>query len=100
MCCLQVTVVDASSILTNLGSCDLLLDRKLTSTDTDSRSIATLLIDQIEFADLLVLNKVDLVTPVETSKIEVLLRKLNSGAKILPAKHCILPVDQLLNAKR
>ncbi|KAL3135745.1 hypothetical protein ABBQ38_006214 [Trebouxia sp. C0009 RCD-2024] len=54
----MVTVVDASNLMNTFDNHDLLVDRHLESTDTDQRSVVNLLIDQIEFADVLVLNKV------------------------------------------
>ena len=100
MPCLQVTVVDASNIMANFKSADLLSDRLLAPTETDSRSIVNLLVDQIEFADVLVLNKVDKVSQAEASKVMLLLQRLNPAAAILQAVHCRLPVTQLLNTKR
>lgn len=100
MRCLQVTVVDASNILANFESSDLLLDRHLASTEADSRSIVNLMMDQIEFADVLVLNKVDMVAQAEVRKIILLLRRLNPAADILQAVHCRLPIGQILNTKR
>ena len=97
---LQVTVVDASNVLASFESCDLLLDRQLASTDTDHRSIVNLLVDQIEFADVLVLNKVDLVPQPELGKIATLLHRLNPSANILPAVRCEVSIHSILNTKR
>lgn len=95
-----MTIVDASNVLASFQSCDLLLDRQLASTETDRRSIVNLLIDQIEFADVLVLNKTDLVPQTELDKIAMLLHRLNPAANILPVVRCEIPIHSILNTKR
>lgn len=95
-----MTVVDASNVLASFESCDLLLDRQLASTGTDRRSIVNLLIDQIEFADVLVLNKTDLVPQTELNKIVMLLHRLNPAANVLPVVRCEIPIHSILNTKR
>ena len=97
---LQVTVVDASDVMASFESCDLLLDRQLASTDIDQRSIVNLLIDQIEFADVLVLNKTDLLPQAELGKITALLHRLNPAASILPTVRCQIPIQSILNTNR
>ena len=57
----MVTVVDAFNFFNDFGSSELLFDRELTDIDEDDRSIVNLLTDQIEFADVIILNKADLV---------------------------------------
>ena len=57
----MVTVVDAFNFFNDFGSADKLVDRKLTDIEDDFRTIVNLLTDQIEFANVIVLNKVDLV---------------------------------------
>ena len=81
-------------------SCDLLLDRQLASTDTDQRSIVNLMIDQIEFADVLVLNKCDLLPQAELGNVTALLHRLNPAANILPAVRCQIPIQSVLNTQR
>lgn len=81
-------------------SCDLLLDRQLASTDTDQRSIVNLMIDQIEFADVLVLNKCDLLPQAELGKVTALLHRLNPAANVLPAVWCQIPIQSILNTQR
>ena len=95
-----MTLVDASNVMAAFESCDLLLDRQLASTDTDQRSIVNLMIDQIEFADVLVLNKCDLLPQAELGKVTALLHRLNPAANILPAVRCQIPIQSILNTKR
>ncbi|KAL3135746.1 hypothetical protein ABBQ38_006214 [Trebouxia sp. C0009 RCD-2024] len=96
----MVTVVDASNLMNTFDNHDLLVDRHLESTDTDQRSVVNLLIDQIEFADVLVLNKVDLVPPEEACKVAALLHRLNPTATVLPVVRCEVPIHNILNTKR
>ncbi len=98
--CTQVTVVDASNLSADFASADLVMDRQLASTSSDQRSITHLLIDQIEFADVLILNKTDLVTKQDVGKLEALLSKLNPAAHVITSRQCEVPLDQVLNTKR
>lgn len=96
----QVTVVDASNLMKTFENHDLLVDCNLGSTDTDQRTVVNLLIDQIEFADVLVLNKVDLVPTEEAGKVAALLHRLNPTARVLPVVRCEVPIHSILNTKR
>ncbi|RCW74979.1 CobW/HypB/UreG family nucleotide-binding protein [Saliterribacillus persicus] len=75
----MVTVVDAN----RFGSGDTLLERKEAVSEEDERKIADLLLDQIEFCDVLILNKTDLVTDTELVKLTKVLEKLQPEAKII-----------------
>ena len=57
----MVTVVDANRFVHDINSEDLLMDRDQSVDETDERSIADLLIDQVEFCDVLIINKIDLI---------------------------------------
>ncbi|WP_079644251.1 GTP-binding protein [Sphingobacterium nematocida] len=82
----MVTVVDCYNFFKDFGSAETLWDRQLTADDLDNRTIVNLLTDQIEFANVIVLNKIDLVS-IETARIlEAAIRKLNPGAKIICAE--------------
>ncbi len=59
-----------------------------------------LLVDQVEFADVLVLNKDDLVEPAELERLEALLHKLNPEAQIVRAHFGQVPLDTILNTGR
>ena len=58
----MVTVVDALNFLNDFGSEDTLVDRRQSRDEQDDRCVVDLLVDQIEFADVIILNKIDLVT--------------------------------------
>lgn len=78
-----VTVVDARSFSDDFASYEDLKDRGVALDESDDRSIAALLIDQIEFANVLVINKIDLVSEEELTHLEAVLHRLNPGAKII-----------------
>ncbi|MBZ5751106.1 GTP-binding protein [Metabacillus rhizolycopersici] len=81
----MVTVVDANRFWHDFESGDSLLDRKEAVGENDIRNIADLLIDQIEFCDVLILNKCDLVADEELEKLENVIRTLQPVAKIIRA---------------
>ncbi len=95
----MVTVVDAKNILKELQSLDTLADREL-STDDDERTIVHLLIDQIEFADVIVVNKTDLVIADDLFRVESLLKKLNPRAKLIRTHHGVVPLNEIINTKK
>lgn len=97
---MQVTVVDASNFMADCESCHLLLDRQLASAASDHRTIAHLLIDQIEFANVLVLNKIDLVGTEDVKELKAILSRLNPGAYLVTSTHCNVPLDAVLKTQR
>lgn len=92
----MVTVVDAFNFFHDFGSAEKLADRALTDDAADTRTIVNLLTDQIEFADILVLNKVDLVDAETLGILRAALKKLNPGARILEARFGQVDPAQLL----
>jgi G3E family GTPase len=93
----MVTVVDAFNFFNDFGSAERLKDRKLTAEMEDDRSIVNLLTDQIEFANVIVLNKVDLVPAEKLKLLEGILIKLNPDAKLVKANHGKIDLKQILN---
>ena len=79
----MVTVVDSFNFFKDFGSPETLMDRKLTDMEGDYRTIVDLLTDQIEFANVIVINKVDLVNKKELSFLSNTIKKLNPWAKII-----------------
>lgn len=95
-----VTVVDARNFLNDYGTGELLNSRPdLGAEATDQRTIAQLLADQVECANLIVLNKLDLVEPKEAARLEEILRKMNPKAKIIRSKFSKVDPKLLLNTK-
>ena len=81
----MVTVVDAERFLAELRSVDDLAGRGLAAGPDDDRSLADLLIEQVEFADVLVVNKIDRVGADDLAHLQALLRHLNPSARQIPA---------------
>src|SRR5699024_3240108 len=93
----MVTVVDANRFWHDFGSGDSLLDRKQAVSDVDERNIADLLIDQIEFCNVLILNKTDLVKAEDLEKLEKVIRTLQPKAKIIRTQHCKVDLQEIVN---
>ena len=92
----MVTVVDAKSFLDDWQSEDDLRARAIALGDDDERTVADLLVEQIEFANVLVLSKLDLVGPEEAARLEGMLRHLNPEARIVSASHGAVPLDAVM----
>lgn len=92
----MVTMVDAPAFLRDYASRDSLADRGEVAGDGDARLLVDLLVEQVEFADVLVLNKADLVTAAELDRLAGILATFNPGAKILAAAHGRVPLGQVL----
>jgi G3E family GTPase len=79
----MVTVVDAKNFLNDFGSADDLMDRVMGLGNDDTRNVVDLLVDQVEFADVILLNKCDLVNDEELLTILGILRNLNPKARLI-----------------
>lgn len=79
----MVTVVDAKSFLDDWQSEDDLRARKAALGEDDERTVADLLVEQVEFANVIVVNKIDLVSGDDVARLEAMLHHLNPGATIL-----------------
>jgi G3E family GTPase len=93
----MVTVVDANRFWHDFSSGESLLDRKQGTDESDSREVVDLLIDQIEFANVLVLNKIDLVDQESVLELKAVLQKLNPDAKIIESTHSQLDLNEILD---
>ncbi|MGV0804530.1 GTP-binding protein [Mycolicibacterium setense] len=91
-----VTVVDASTFLTELAKGEALAEREMTAGPGDARSVADLLVDQVEFADVILLNKTDLVTPQHLGAVEAVVRRLNPSAQLLHTAHGVVDLGEVL----
>lgn len=96
----MVTVIDALNFLRDYQSAEDLKDRNMELSEEDQRSIAHLLVDQVEFADVILLNKSDLVTKEELKHLYGIIRSLNADAKIIKTSRCKVPLDEILNTNR
>ncbi len=73
--------------------------RPVTAYDGDERSVVDLLVDQVEFADVIVLNKLDLVDDATKTAVKALLHRLNPGAKFVECTQSRVPLENVLNTK-
>jgi len=96
----MVTVVDAAGFLRELTTGDRLHARDLEAAEGDERSISDLLVDQVEFATVLVVNKTDLVTAPELAALDALLRRLNPSARLLHARRGVVELSDVLDTGR
>ena len=93
----MVTVVDAYNFFKDFGSPDTIVDRQMTDDLEDDRSIVNLLTDQVEFANVIILNKSDLVTESQLGVLEKTIYKLNPTAKIIRTDHSKIDPKEILN---
>ena len=96
----MVTVVDAANFLADYASSDTLADRDVSLGEDDERDLVALLVDQVEFADVIVLNKTDLLDDRQLREVEGILRGLNATAPILRATRSRVPLAAILDTKR
>ena len=95
----MVTVVDAFNFYKDFGTAEILQDRNWADNVADKRTIVNLLTDQIEFADVIIINKLDLVTAHDANLIEALIKKLNPTAKLHKTIFSEISPDYILNTK-
>ena len=93
----MVTVVDAARIAKDYSSQDFLKDRGETAGPEDERTIVDLLVDQIEFADVIVLNKIDMVTSAELGMARAIVRALNADARIIDTSESRVALRDVLD---
>jgi G3E family GTPase len=95
----MVTVVDAVNLLNDFASHDLLADRGETLGEEDERTLVHLLTDQIEFADVVVLNKVSLANAEQVDAARKIIRSLNADAEIIETDFSEVSADKILDTK-
>ncbi|UPT62636.1 MAG: GTP-binding protein [Hyphomonadaceae bacterium JAD_PAG50586_4] len=95
----MVTVVDAVNLLKDYSSQDFLKDRGETAGEGDTRALVALLAEQIEFADVIVINKIDAVTPDQRTIVHKLVASLNTDARIVETNWGKAPLDAILDTK-
>ncbi len=92
----MVTVVDAGNFLTQFGSEKTLADMKMGLSEEDERPLVNLLVEQIEFCDVIILNKIDLVSPDELIYIKWILRSLQADAKIIETTESQVDISEII----
>ncbi|MDU3969179.1 MAG: GTP-binding protein [Staphylococcus epidermidis] len=95
----MVTVVDANRFVNDIRSEDLLADRDESVDDEDERTIADLLIDQVEFCDVMIINKIDLISDEALEKLENVLRALQPEAKMIKTVNAKVELSDVLNTQ-
>ncbi|MED3893892.1 GTP-binding protein [Priestia aryabhattai] len=93
----MVTVVDANRFWEDFSSGESLLDRKEGTDENDKREVVDLLIDQIEFANVILLNKVDLLTKDDADELQAVLHKLNSEATVIQTINSEVSLEAILH---
>ncbi len=96
----MVTVVDAPNFLRDYATTEQLTDRGQAVGDEDERTIVDLLSDQIDFADVILVNKTDLVSPEELHKVHGMIRALNPQAAIHDTVNSETALSNVLDTKR
>ncbi|MEE1107751.1 MAG: GTP-binding protein [Macrococcus canis] len=95
----MVTVVDANRFWEDYASGESLLERQMANDENDTREVIDLLIDQIEFANVILLNKTDLVHPEDVKELRALIHQLNPEALIYETDHSKIEMDKILNTQ-
>lgn len=95
----MVTVVDAANLLKDYASSDFLRDRGESLGEEDERTLVDLLVEQIEFADVVVLNKISAASQEERDLARKVIRSLNPDARIEEVDFGEVPLDAILDTK-
>jgi len=93
----MVTVVDCANLLKDYGSSDFLKDRGETLGPEDERALVDLLVEQIEFADVIVLNKVSSANPLQRQAAISIIKALNPSAELIETDYARVPIDRVLD---
>lgn len=93
----MVTVVDCFNFKKDFGTNELLVDRGWVDDNADRRTIVNLLTDQIEFANVIILNKTDLVSAEDLLLLKAVVRKLNPSAKLIDTSFSQVDLKEILN---
>jgi G3E family GTPase len=93
----MVTVIDSGKFFEDMDSYDDLVERRLALSEEDTRNVADLLVDQVEFANVLVLNKADRLEEAELAQLQALLEKINPAARQIVTSHGQVDPRAILN---
>eukprot|EP00906_Rhabdomonas_costata_P026999 RCo038417 len=97
----MVTVVDCTNFVPMIDNIQTVTQVYPKTPEDDERPLGFLLVDQVECANVIILNKVDAVDdPEEVYRVEALLRKLNPDARLIRAKYAEIPLEEILNSRR
>ena len=93
----MVTVVDAVNFLTDYEEAQSLEEKGESLGEEDERSVSDLLVDQVEFADIILISKTDLVERADVERLTAILKTLNTHARIMPIAHGQVDLEAVLN---
>lgn len=93
----MVTVVDAVNFLKDYDTAKYLQDTEESLGEEDERSVADLLVDQVEFADVILISKTDLAETAEVERLKAILKTLNTHAQIIPISEGNVDIEAVLN---
>lgn len=96
----MVTVIDAERFRNDLGSLDDLRARQIALSEDDERTIPDLLIDQVEFADILIINKIDRISAEALGELQAVLRHLNPDAEQISTSRGLVAPSRILGTHR
>lgn len=94
----MVSLVDASTFLNQLRRGRSLVSESIEATPQDDRTISDLLVDQVEFADLILITKTDLVDAAQTERVIAAVRAMNPRARVVPVTHGVIEPGLVLDA--
>jgi len=94
-----ITVVDGAHFLKEYCSSELLNTKETSLEEDDPRNISELLAAQVEFANIIIINKIDLISNDELGELKVILHKMNYKAKILTSQKGNVPLDEIIDTK-
>ena len=93
----MVTIVDAVNFMKDYDQAKSLQEAGESMGEDDERSVADLLVDQVEFADIILVSKTDLVSVQDVERLTAIIRTLNTDAKIIPIENGNVDIDEVLN---
>jgi G3E family GTPase len=96
----MVSVVDACNFSAEYNSTETLKDRKQQISEFDERLVVDLMIDQLEFANVVLVNKADLVSKEELEKVHKMIRSINSECKIIDTINSNAPLEEIMNTNK
>jgi G3E family GTPase len=96
----MVTVIDASSFLRDYARADALTELGIAASEEDDRTLVELLVEQVEFCDVLVVNKADLVSADNLTRLQRILARINPRAVQVVSRFGDVPLTEVLNTKR
>lgn len=91
-----VTVVDAVNFLKDYDEAQMLQETGESLGEDDDRSVADLLVDQVEFADVILISKTDLASADDLARLQHILRTLNTEAELIPIKNGAVPLNKII----